>query len=283
MTQMRVALLHPGEMGAAIGAAVRGAEVHCCVVGRGEATRRRARVCGLHENADLDALLAGADVVLSVVPPHAALELAATVARRGGRGVYADLNAVSPATARRIETIVTAAGMCFVDGGIIGPPPRAPGSTRAYLCGAAAAEVAALFDGSALEARILAGAPGAASAHKMCYAAWTKGSAALLLAIRALARAEGVEQALLEEWRVSQPDLPARCERAAHDDAGKAWRFAGEMEEIAAAFAAADLPAAFHLAAAELWRRLEPFKDRRRPAGLDEVIAALLEGRDEHL
>jgi hypothetical protein len=90
----------------------------------------------------------------------------------------------------------------------------------------------------------------------MTYAAWTKGTAALLLAIGELARAEGVEPALHEEWRISLPDLPDRSQRAARSAQAKGWRWVGEMEEIAATFDAAGLPDGFHRAAAEVFRIL---------------------------
>jgi hypothetical protein len=111
----------------------------------------------------------------------------------------------------------------------------------------------------------------------MTYAAWTKGSDALVLAIRALAAREGVDAALLEEWATSQPSLGPKSERAAAVAAPKGWRYVGEMEEIAASFGAAGLPSGFHEAAAELYRRLAPFKDRTDPAPeVGEVQDALL-------
>jgi hypothetical protein len=115
------------------------------------------------------------------------------------------------------------------------------GATRLYLSGPAATEVAALFAPTDLEAVALGDDVAAASALKMCYAAWTKGTSALLLAIRAAADAHGVEEALLAEWARSQPDLAARSQAAA-GTARKAWRFAGEMDQIAACFAEAGLP-----------------------------------------
>ncbi|MBO0776218.1 MAG: DUF1932 domain-containing protein, partial [Actinobacteria bacterium] len=175
--------------------------------------------------------------------------------------VYVDANAVSPATTREIGRAVTAGGASFVDGGIIGQPPAAGGGSagagsRLYLSGPEAARVADLFAGTPLAAVVIGGEPGPASAIKMAYAAWTKGTAALILAARALASAEGVEEALLREWGQSQPMLPARCESAARSAAGKGWRWIGEMEEIAASMAAAGLPAGFHQAAAEIYRRV---------------------------
>ena len=169
-------------------------------------------------------------------------------------------------------------GAVFVDGGIIGPPPRpggapdAPDGTRLYLSGERAAEIAGLFAGTPVGARVVEGGVGAASAVKMAYAAWTKGTAALVLAVRALARADGVEDALLAEWALSQPSLAGRSERAAESAAAKGWRWDAEMTEIAASMAAAGLPDGFHLAAAEIFRRVP----RAESATVDEVLAALM-------
>ena len=112
----------------------------------------------------------------------------------------------------------------------------------------------------------------------MCYAAYTKGSSALLIAIRALARGQGVESPLLDEWGLSIPGLEQRSQASAVGTAPKAWRFSGEMEEIAATFDAAGLPGGFHLAAAEIYRRLESFKDSTEP-DLDAVLEAVITGR----
>jgi len=193
------------------------------------------------------------DIVLSVCPPHAA----AAVAReaRGFAGIYVEANAVSPATARAIGEIATSGTAAFVDGGIIGPPPREAGTTRVYLSGPAAGEVAAAFAGSPLEAVVLSARVGDASAVKMAYAAWTKGTAALVLAARETARAEGVEEALMAEWARSLPDLADAYTRAVRSATAKGWRWVAEMEEIAATFAAAGQPDGFHRAAAEIYRR----------------------------
>src|SRR5262249_11008109 len=121
----------------------------------------------------------------------------------------------------------------------------------------------------------LPGPPGAASALKMAYAAWTKGSAALLMAVRALAAAEQVDDALLREWAQSQLDLAARSEAAARGSAPKAWRWIGEMEESAATSATAGLPDGFHGAAAEVCQRLARYKDAAEPPSIGEVAAVL--------
>jgi 3-hydroxyisobutyrate dehydrogenase-like beta-hydroxyacid dehydrogenase len=185
-----------------------------------------------------------------------------------------DCNAIAPDTARAAASLVEAAGAKFVDAGIVGPPPARSGSSRMFLSGGPSGDIASLFAGTNMEAVPLDGPVGAASALKACYAAWTKGATALLAAIRTLARHEGVDAALLDEWKRSQPELPKRSE-VVTAAARKAWRWIGEMEEIAASFRAAGLPDGFHLAAAQIYRELEQFKDPGAPPSLDEVTAAL--------
>jgi 3-hydroxyisobutyrate dehydrogenase-like beta-hydroxyacid dehydrogenase len=276
MATTTVCILHPGEMGAEVGAAARagGARVLWVSSGRGGATRDRAGAAGLEDAETLKAALAQSSIVLSVCPPHAALEVAESVAASGFSGTYLDANAVSPQTSRRIGGLVEAAGATFVDGGIIGPPPAKPGTTRLYLSGPASADVAALFAGSPLGTVALDAPIGAASAVKACYAGWTKGAATLLLSVRALARHEGVEAALAEEWKISQPNLFAQLDRAVLQSR-KGWRWIAEMEEIGATFEQAGLPDGFALAAAEVCRKLEPFRDARGTT-IDAVMDALL-------
>jgi 3-hydroxyisobutyrate dehydrogenase-like beta-hydroxyacid dehydrogenase len=272
-----VGLLHPGEMGSVVGECLRrgGARVVWSSAGRSEASRRRARAADLEDLGTLTAVVAASDVVVSVCPPDSAADLARQVAAAGFRGLFVDANAVAPRTAREVGEIVSRAGAELVDGGIIGPPPRDSGATRLYLAGPRAGEVADLFKGTALEAIVLPGDIGTASALKMAYAAWTKGSSALLIAVRALAIREGVDEALRAEWERSQPGLGARSESAVAGNARKAWRFVGEMEEIARTFAAAGLPAGFHQACAAIYTRLDRYKDGAVAPTVAEVAAAL--------
>jgi 3-hydroxyisobutyrate dehydrogenase-like beta-hydroxyacid dehydrogenase len=251
-----VGLLHPGEMGAAVGAVLRasGHGVVWASAGRSGESRRRAEAAGLEDAGFVSELVSRSDLIFSICPPHAALDVATSVA--GFRGVFVDANAVAPATARELAAVVEAGGGRGVDGGIVGPPPVQAGTTRLYLSGPAAATVSALFAGSRVDARVVSDEVGAASAVKMAYAGWTKGTAALLIAIRELAHREGVEAALLEEWSLSLPELSDRFRRAYRSAQTKGWRWVGEMEEIAVTFAAAELPDGFHLAAAEVFRTL---------------------------
>ncbi|HTW04215.1 MAG TPA: DUF1932 domain-containing protein [Streptosporangiaceae bacterium] len=287
-----IGLLHPGEMGAAVGRCLTdaGYTVLWASEGRGPETAARARDAGLADAGTAAEMAESADLILSICPPHAALDTAWGV--QGFAGLYVDANAISPATAREVSLMVEEGGATYIDGGIIGLPPVKPGHTRLYLSGERADTVRRLFDGTPLDARVIGSGTFSASAIKMAYAAWTKGSAALLLAARSLARAEGVEDALAAEWTLSQPGLADRSEGAARSATTKGWRWVAEMEEIAASMAADGLPDGFHQAAAEIFRRApraEPDQqpgdqqgDRAAGRTVDRVLSAIAgeAGRD---
>lgn len=267
-----VGVLHPGEMGVAIAAGARsgGHDVVWCTDGRSAATHRRANEADLRPLASLEGVVEAAEVVLSICPPGSAAEVAHHVAACGFSGVYVDANAVAPTTAAEIKAMVTAGGARYVDGGIVGGPSQ----PRLFLAGLASHEVAALFStGAPVSAVILdGGGDFAASGLKMTYAAWSKGSTALLLAVAATAERLGVGAPLHEEWSRSQPDLAARL-MASTRSASKAWRWEAEMREIAATFADCGLPGGFHEAAADLFAHLAGFKDST--VDLDEVLTVL--------
>jgi 3-hydroxyisobutyrate dehydrogenase-like beta-hydroxyacid dehydrogenase len=271
-----IAMLHPGEMGSAVGACLArgGHRVLWAAEGRSATTRSRANAAGLVEVPTLKQAVREAEIVFSICPPHAALGVAREVARAGFHGVYVDANAVAPATVRDIGRIVAEGGARWIDGGIIGAAPAPQTSTRLYLAGAGAQDIAVMFQGSYLGTVVLDAPPGAASALKVCFAAWTKGSTALLADIRTLAQVEGVDAALLSEWKLSRPSAQQDSEQVTMA-ARKAWRWVGEMEEIAASFESAGLPGDFHRGAAEIYRRLLDFKDAPVPPQMGDVTAAL--------
>jgi 3-hydroxyisobutyrate dehydrogenase-like beta-hydroxyacid dehydrogenase len=252
MPRNRLAVLHPGAMGAAVAACLvgRGHEVGWLHTGRSEATLRRAEQAGLTPFDDLAELLAHTDVVFSICPPHGALEVARQLA--GFRGIVVDANAISPEASVLIARTVTGGGARYIDGGIIGPPPVTAGTTRLYLAGDDG-EVASLFAGSALDTVGLAGAPPAASALKMTYAAWTKTTAALLVSIREAAAAYGVDDDLVNEWATSQPHLAGAWLRARQQRHEKGWRWSYELAEVGRTFAAVGQPEGFGAAAAEVF------------------------------
>jgi 3-hydroxyisobutyrate dehydrogenase-like beta-hydroxyacid dehydrogenase len=264
-------------MGAAVGDVLVGIGHAVAWASTGRSAATTARATRFADASTVESVVQSCDVVLSVCPPHAAFAVAKEAVAAGDAFVFVDANAVSPATARAIDALVTDAGARFVDGGIVGGPPTAaaPGRTRLYLAGPDAPTIAALFAGTPLGTRVLEGGPGAASALKACFAAYTKGTTALLLAIRSLADAEGVDEALLTEWAISQPDLVERSALAPVGSARKAWRFVGEMSEIADAFETHGLPDGFHRASAEVYTRLESFADRAEPPTIEDLVRAV--------
>ena len=272
----RIGLLHPGAMGASVGAAARSNQhtVLWASAGRTASTGARARRADLEDAGTVAALVKASEIVLSVCPPHAAEEVASEVARLGFAGVYVECNAISPDRTRAIQRIVEKAGAHYVDGGIIGGPAwTREAKTRLYLSGPRAGEVAACFAGSPLETPVISERIGAASALKMGYAAYTKGTTALLTAILGLVEKEGVRAELARQWGDAFTEQAVRrvCANTA-----KAWRFVGEMHEIAATFRGAGLPGGFHQAAAEVYERLAAFKDHAEPPAIESVLEALL-------
>ena len=270
---MRVTVLNIGDMGATVAACLQAAGHEVCWVaeGRGPATRKRAEELGLMELAPLrDA--GASDAIVSVCPPHAALDVARAVFGLGFGGLYVDANAVSPATMQAIAALAGKARL--VDGGIIGGATRQQGRTYLHLSGPHADEAMALFQGGFLEVAVVDDQVGSASALKMCYAAWSKGTSALLVAIRAVAAANRVEAALVKQWDAGNRDLIARSQNVGAT-AARAWRWSGEMLEIAKTFEAAGLPGGFHEASAAVFDRLAPFKDAGPGVTIEQLVATL--------
>jgi 3-hydroxyisobutyrate dehydrogenase-like beta-hydroxyacid dehydrogenase len=269
-----IGFLHPGSMGAAVAAGCSGDRLWASE-GRSTETARRAGAAGLADCATVSRMVDSASVIVSICPPDQAFNVAAEVADLGFSGLYVDANAISPATALSIGALHDH----FLDGGIVGPPPLEAGTTRLYLSGAndEAQALARRWHGSPLGVHAINGDVGAASALKMCFAAWGKHNYALLLAINAVARSFGVTEALHDEWAISRPDHQERSEFAVKNTSHRAWRWHGEMYEIAATFEAAGLPAEFHLGAAKVYREMARFKDQPTPS-LEKVLDVLLDG-----
>jgi 3-hydroxyisobutyrate dehydrogenase-like beta-hydroxyacid dehydrogenase len=274
-----VGVIHPGEMGAGIAGALvsSGQNVIFAGEGRSEDTKRRAKESGLVDAGNLAALVERCGIIMSICPPHAAIDVARDV--RGFTGTYVDANAISPNHSSEVASIVEGGGATYVDGGIIGGPPPSD-STRVYLSGDGAAEIAKLFRDAKVATYVLEEGQFAASATKMSYAAWTKGTAAMMLGIRAMARANGVEDALVEVWTATSPDLLKVGQRAARQAEDRGWRWDGEMAEIAATFIDAGLPGGFHEAAGEIYSRVPRKMDATVDDGtLSEVLDLILRRR----
>lgn len=275
----KIGILHPGEMGISIAACAlnSGQQVHWASEGRSEITLQRAHRYGLVDLGTRARLFETCEVILSVCPPHAAEKVASQAVDGGFQGIYLDANAISPERARRIDAQMTGRGIQFVDGSIIGPPAWQAGETWLYLAGEKAEWVAGLFSKGPLETTVIGEEIGKASALKMCYAAYSKGSTALLCAILAAAEDMRVREELQRHWDMDEAGFAGQVERRVTRVTAKAWRFEGEMREIAATFAAAGLPDGFHLAAAQIYQRLAGFKDAGNVTR-DQVTNRLLDG-----
>jgi 3-hydroxyisobutyrate dehydrogenase-like beta-hydroxyacid dehydrogenase len=284
-----VAVMAPGDMGHAVAKVLvdNGMRVITCLTGRSERTRALAARAGAIDVADDRALVGEADLLLSILVPAQALDLAGRVARAlddaGGSLVYVDCNAIAPGTARQVGEIVEAAGARFVDAGIIGPPPRLGAtSTRFYASGPHAGDFAALRD-FGLDVRPIGERVGDASAMKMCYASMTKGTTALMVQLSLAAERLGVSAALRDEMALSQGAMAERMARAVPAMVPKAHRWVGEMEEIARTFDAAGLPPETFRGIAELYAMVAATplgatsqEDWNQGAlGYDQVVARL--------
>jgi 3-hydroxyisobutyrate dehydrogenase-like beta-hydroxyacid dehydrogenase len=278
MIKPKIGVLHPGNMGISVAASAQntGCVVYWASEGRSAQTHERAESRGLLDAQTLAKLCETCTCIVSVCPPHAAGEVAAKVLTHSFRGVYLDANAISPQRAIRIGQAMEKGGVTFVDGGIVGGPAWKPGETWLYLSGENAEEVAACFSSGPLETEVIGTSIGKASALKMCYAAYTKGTAALLCTILAAAEELGVRNELMHEWSRDGTGFGEETEARARRVTTKAWRFAGEMDEIAATFQEAGLPGGFHLAAGDVYRRIAGFKDASMLPSLEDVLAALV-------
>jgi len=254
-----VGIISAGAMGSAVGAAYleTGRRVVTTLAGRSARTRKLTETAALEVLADLDAVVAEADLLLSIAPPDQALaigvELAAAAARTGARPLVSDWNAVSPATARELERVLATAGLELVDGSISGGPPRADYRTRVYLSGVRAAE---LQGPERLDVRIVGVEIGLASAVKMCTASVYKGFTALLAQALATAHSQGVLDQVLDDLHDSFPRQIDGAARLVAVSTTKAARYVGEMHEIAATQERAGLPPALFEAMAEVFGRL---------------------------
>ncbi len=245
MAELTIGIVSPGAMGSAVGRAYAagGARVVATLAGRSPRTRELAH--GLELLPDLHEVVRLSDIVVSIVPPEAAGAVAADIASSARQTdadpLVADLNAIAPATARAIETRLAGSGLDLVDGSISGGPPHPDGSTRIYLSGARAAELAGL-PAPGIDPRVVGPDVGTASAVKMSTASVYKGTVGLLAHALLTAHAYGVLPHVLDDLRESYPELVERAAGSIARAATKAERYVGEMREIAATQAAADLP-----------------------------------------
>jgi L-threonate 2-dehydrogenase len=273
------AIMAQGTMGAGVGKRLQesGAEVRTLLGGRSAESAARARDAGMRPMADENALLDGADFFLSILPPDQAENLAArlapALAALARKPVYVDCNAISPQTAGRVAAIVEPTGAKFVDGGIIGGPPRPGYSPAIYASGPAAGETAVLRDWG-IDWRVIDGPIGAASGLKMSYAGITKGTTAIAAAMLLGAARFGCGEALIAELSKSQPEMLGRMRGNIPRMYDKAYRWVGEMEEISDFLGASKPSSDMYAAIARLYEFLAAGEAEANP-GPDNPIKTL--------
>jgi 3-hydroxyisobutyrate dehydrogenase-like beta-hydroxyacid dehydrogenase len=274
----RLGILHPGKMGISVAASAQksGCKVFWVSDGRSEHTQQRADEHFLEDALTLENLCQTCDIIISICPPHAAENIATQVLTAGFKGLYLDANAISPQRSKSLRDLMEVASLDYVDGGIIGGPAWEPGRTWLYLSGREAQRVAACFSAGPLEVDLIGDEIGKASALKMCFAAYTKGTSALLSSILAAAQELDVRDVLEKQWSRGGSDFAQKTQDRVRHVTAKAWRFEGEMEEIASTFAGVGLPRGFHLASAEIYHRMAEFKEAPKTPELDIVLKALL-------
>jgi 3-hydroxyisobutyrate dehydrogenase-like beta-hydroxyacid dehydrogenase len=272
-----IGLMSPGDMGVAVAASAihNGHHVYWASAGRSAETRKRAEEHQLIDVGSVQELCKTCSIILSVVPPSAAERVAEEViAQKTFDGTFADLNAISPQKAQHIGQRLEASGIAFVDGGIVGPPPWRPKTTWLCLSGNRSDAIANCFANGPLQTEILGDRVGDASALKMCYGAYTKGHTALIAGVLGAAENLGVSESLMRRWADNGSGLDKSAAARVTRVTDRAWRWVGEMEEIASTFAHADMPRGFHDAARDIYRRLARFKDQPTPSS-DVVLEAL--------
>ncbi|KJY40538.1 phosphogluconate dehydrogenase [Streptomyces sp. NRRL S-444] len=273
-----VTLLHPGAMGAAVAAqaVAAGHEVLWVPEGRSEATHRRAKEAGAVACDSLAEALERSEIVLSICPPQAAEDVAATVAGHAFTGVYVDANAINPQRMQRIAEEIRP-GATVLDGAIFGPPPGGQRAARLYLAGEAQAvdTMEPLFKDTSLHVRRASGSVGSASALKMAFASYQKAARTLAGVAHALADVHGVGDELTAEAQTMASNIlsdPGYLPSVA----ARAWRWAPEMEDIAETLRAAGLPVDMAEAAVAVMARWEGDKDHH-DLSVAEVLSHLRE------
>ena len=287
MVVKTVGVMSPGDMGSGVGGILvrSGLRVITSLKGRSEASSTRAAEQGIVDVGSLDDVVASSDLMLSILVPSEALAFAASVAesivRTNSHVAFADCNAVSPATGVKIDKIITAAGGMFIDAGIIGGSPRTGAIPRFYASGEHAGILAEL-DGKGISVPVMRGAVGRASGLKMLYAALTKGTAALHASTLMAAKSLGLFDDLIHELEQSQSGTLTAMGRV-NSISAQAFRWIGEMEEIASTFEDAGVTPNIHAGAAETFQKISDSSIGRERVGtvdqdrtLEDTVAAML-------
>ncbi len=280
-----IAILSPGNMGGAVGAQLgkSGYDVITCLAGRSDFTRRKADEAGFRDVADMNALVSEADLILSILDPAKAMEIADQVASAmkstGKNPVFADCNATSPATAETLNAIIEGAEGKFIDVGIVGgAPSRRENFPQFCTSGPHAALLDELHDKGVRIERI---GPkiGQGSAIKICNGAYNKGAFALYTTVMLAAEHYGCTDFLRDRLPNSQSGTVGRLDLAVLRLPSLSGRYIGEMEQVAETFEAIGLTPDIHKGAADLFRLLNASplaSERREEIDPDRTVSDVL-------
>ena len=273
----KIGILHPGEMGISVAASAikSGHEVFWVSENRSQKTHDRAQKHELVDAGSFENFCHLCEIIISICPPQIAEDMAGQVIQHNFRGWYLDANAISPQRTIKIGQMLKANDIHYVDGGIIGRPAWEAKSTWLYLSGEGADRIENCFSAGPLETRIIGNEIGKASALKMCYSAYSKGTTALLCAILGTAETLGVRDELYGQWDMDNTGFSEQTNQRVSRVTAKAWRFEAEMREIAGTFHGVGMPSGFHKAAADIYDRLAGFKDAEQIPELKDVLQAL--------
>ncbi len=287
----KVGFMTPGDMGQAVAMQIKAQGFTVCTAldQRSERSRALAREAGLTDVGTVARLVAECDVVLSVMNPGAALDFARVAAdalRASGRHIlFADCNAVAPGTAHEIAGVIEQAGGRFLDGGIIGPPPRGKAKTNLYVSGPGAADLVQLA-GPQLLVHVVSDRIGDASALKMCYGAINKGTQALWLEVLIAAQRLGVDGMLETQLQQSRADFYESMIGQFPLMPSKAYRWVPEMIEISKTLGAAGITPKVFQGAADIFEFVagtalgkETPENRDKARGGKDVVRLLAQAR----
>ncbi len=255
-----VAVLSPGDMGSAVGAALKsnGLRVITALVGRSERTKELAESSGIEDVGTLGDVVREADLVLSILVPDQsealAADVAAEISKAGKPVAFADCNAVSPETGKRMAAVIDSAGGRFIDAGIIGSPPRGGTPPRFYASGPHEAVLGEL-DGRGITVPLMGGEVGRASAIKMCFAAVSKGTLAMYAAALTAAQSLGTYEDFIAEMESSSAETLEAMRRVS-TVSDRAFRWIGEMQEIADTFEAAGVTPKLHEGSRDIFQMI---------------------------
>ena len=288
MSLKTIAIYSPGDMGSGVGRVLgeSGYQMITSLAGRSSRTQELAKSANIRDVGSVDNMVVEADLILCIMVPSQAAGAAelvgASIRSTGVSTYYAECNAISPNSTRAIGEIISNAGGKFIDGGIIGGSPNRASAPRFYVSGRHASVMTEL-DGKGIDVRDMGGEIGHGSGIKMCYAALTKGTSTLQIALLSAAEAMGLSDQLRAEFESSQPAALKQMDTGISRLPPNAHRWIGEMEEISATFEQVGVSPFFHQGAAEIYRLLSktPFAsetpetvDRNRPTS--ETIKAVV-------